>query len=195
MASDARIAIPSQTLSGAATAHLSYARREVMLAAVAPVLRALAERYARLLEKHLGARLVSVVLFGSVARGDAIAGSDIDLLIVARELPPGQFARKQLLAVADADIEADLERAAAEGIEGRFARLVRTPEEAARIVPLYLDMTEDAALLVDRDGFFAGVLDRLRASLTRLGSHRVRLGRTWYWDLKPDLKPGEVFEL
>lgn len=162
---------------------------------VAKVLRRAASRYADHLAGALGDRLVAVVLFGSVARGDAGAGSDVDLLIVARDLPEGQFARKGLLAAADLAFEADVAAAEAEGVEVRLARLVRTPEEAARVIPLYLDMTEDAVLLLDRGGFFAGVLDRLRASLRRYGAKRVRLGSTWYWDLKPDFVPGDVVEL
>ncbi len=157
--------------------------------------RKLADRYADLLKSTLRDRLVSVVLFGSVARGDASTTSDIDLLIVANDLPAGQFARKRLLVEADATFEADLEAAAGKGIDTRLARIVRTPREAARIIPLYLDLTEDAVLLYDRDGFFAGVLDRVRTSLRRLGSRRVRQGTTWSWDLKPDFKPGDTFEI
>jgi predicted nucleotidyltransferase len=162
---------------------------------VAQVLRRAAEAYAEYLVATLGDQLLAVVLFGSVARGDAVAGSDVDLLIVARDLPAGQFARKRLLAAADAAFEPDVVAAESRGVEVRLARIVRTPEEAARIVPLYLDMTEDAVLLVDRGGFFAGVLDRLRASLRRSGAKRVRLGATWYWDLKPDFVVGDVVEL
>jgi len=161
----------------------------------APVLRRLAERYTAHLLVALGQRLVSVVLFGSVARGDPSATSDIDLLIIAEDLPPGQFARKALLRSADTAFERDLEEAAATGIEGRLARIVRTPAEAARVIPLYLDLTEDAVLLHDRPGFFASVLDRVRASLRRLGSRRIRLGKTWYWDLKPDFTRGERIEI
>lgn len=161
----------------------------------ASVLRRLADRYAELLVRTLGERLVSVVLFGSVARGDASADSDIDLLIVADELPKGQFARKRLLAEADAEFERNLASAEAEGVDGRLARIVRTSREAERIIPLYLDLTEDAVLLYDRADFFAGVLDRLRESLRRLGARRVRQGKTWYWDLKPDFKPGDRIEL
>jgi len=158
------------------------------------VLRRLADRYASLLMATLGG-LVSVVLFGSVARGDATANSDIDLLIIANELPPGQFARKRLLAAADAAFERDLAEAERGGVDTRLARIVRTPAEAARVIPLYLDMTEDARLLYDRDAFFTGVLDRVRGSLKRLGARRIRQGKTWYWDLKPDFKPGDVIEI
>jgi hypothetical protein len=163
--------------------------------APAEVLRDLAGQYAERLRSHLGARLVSVVLFGSVARREASPTSDIDLLIVAEGLPRGQFARKDELAAADAGFEDVLEQASAAGIDTRLARIVRTPEEAARSIPLYLDLTEDAVMLYDRDGFFAAVLDRLRASLRRLGARRIREGTTWYWDLKPDFKPGDIIEI
>lgn len=66
---------------------------------------------------------------------------------------------------------------------------------SGRVIPLYLDMTEDAQLLYDRDAFFAGILDRVRTSLKRLGSRRIRKGKTWYWDLKPDFKRGDVIEM
>ena len=161
----------------------------------AHTLRGLAAQYAEQVRLALGDRLVSIVLFGSVARGDPSPTSDLDLLIVARDLPTGQFARKRLLQAADAAFEPALVAAERQGIETRLARIVRTPQEAARPIPLYLDLTEDAVLLYDADGFFAAVLDRLRASLRRLGSRRIREGRHWYWDLKPDFRRGDVIEL
>lgn len=56
------------------------------LASVAPAVAAFKQRLASL----YGGRLVKVVLFGSVARGEARAGSDVDLLIVlAGDVQPG----------------------------------------------------------------------------------------------------------
>lgn len=86
----------------------------------------------------------------------------------------------------------DLER---QGCFHRLCRLIKTKGEAARIVPLYLDLTEDAVLVYDREGFFAAVLARLRARLQVLGAVRKRMGQVRYWDLKPDWKPGERVEL
>ena len=46
--------------------------------------RRLAEEFARRLREALGGRLVRVVLFGSVARGDYEPDSDVDILVVVR---------------------------------------------------------------------------------------------------------------
>jgi hypothetical protein len=40
--------------------------------------------------------------------------------------------------------------------------VVKTPEEAAHRIPLYLAIVEDGILIVDRGGFFHGVRGRRR---------------------------------
>ena len=70
-----------------------------------------------------------------------------------------------------------------------------TPNEIRRGSPLLLDMTSDARSLYDRDAFLAESLATLRARLSVLGARRIWRGNAWMWDLKPDLRPGEIFEL
>jgi hypothetical protein len=113
-------------------------------------LRDAASTYARLLEEELRDNLVSVILFGSVARGEATANSDIDLLVICEALPAGRFARLGLIEAVDRRFEAELGRLRASGIDTRVIPLLKTHEEARRVVPLYLDMVEDARFLVDR---------------------------------------------
>ncbi|MDR7483388.1 MAG: nucleotidyltransferase domain-containing protein [Armatimonadota bacterium] len=158
-------------------------------------LRAVAQLYVDALRESLGPALVSAVLFGSVARGEAGPVSDIDLLVVAEGLPSSRLARQDAVHEADARIEPELVRLRRQGVLTDVRPILKTPEEAQRITPLYLDMVEDADLLYDRDEFFANVLRRLRDRLQALGARRVRRGRMWYWDLKPDFRPGQVFEL
>lgn len=155
----------------------------------------LARRYADCAIEHLGQELTSVVLYGSVARCEARPDSDIDLLVIVRDLPKGAFRRRQLLEPVRERLLPELETLWEKGIYTDFAEVIKTEAEARRFHLLYLDIMEDGILLHDRDGFFAGVLERLRVQLAKLGAQRRRLGRIVYWDLKPDFRPGEVIRL
>jgi len=143
-----------------------------------------------------GERLVSVILFGSVAREAQSFESDLDLLVIAEGLPQGRMKRIREFGSVEDKVEPFLKTLQQkEGINTYISAIIKSPEEAEKGSPLFLDMVEDAKMLFDRDGFFAAVLERLRKRLKELGSKRIWQGNAWYWDLKPDYKPGDVIEL
>ncbi|MDF0674647.1 MAG: nucleotidyltransferase domain-containing protein [Nitrospira sp.] len=142
-----------------------------------------------------GDRLISVVLYGSVARGTMRHDSDVDLLIVADALPNGRLNRVREFETVEESLKEAFRRAAACGVHTSLSPVFKTAHEVQAGSPLFLDMVEDALVLYDRSGFFANELTRLRSKLTQLGAKRVWKGNAWYWDLKPDYRPGEVFEL
>lgn len=148
-------------------------------------LRALADDYAALLRSAFGDRLVSVVLHGAVARGEAGPGAAIDLLVVVDPLPRGPFGRKELLAAAGAAIAPLAAAVDTRDAPVRLAPILQTRDEARTFVPLRPDLGLDAVLLYDREGFFAGLLDAVRASVAALGARRVREDGVWYWELAP----------
>ena len=151
----------------------------------------------RLLDKlraTVGARLVSLVVYGSRARGTHRADSDLDVLIVVRDLPRPRGERHALLRPIKQAIDQE-HRQTRGGEPPYLAYLAKTPEEAAYHSPLYLDMTEDAVLAYDRDGFFQGVLEAMRRRMAALGSTRVWLEGGWYWLLQPDAAWGERIEI
>ena len=155
----------------------------------------LADRLAEVLHQAWGENLVSVVLYGSAARGAARRDSDIDVLVIAERLPGRWHERLDLFRKTADVLEPEFRRLRGEGYFIDFSPLVWTRDEALRTSRLYLDMTLEEGILFDRDGFFAGVLSRLRERLARLGAVRRQVGRKWYWDLKPDYRYGEIFEI
>ena len=139
----------------------------------------------------LGSRLRSLVLFGSVARGASTARSDVDLLVVAAGFPRSFAERRRPLVAAWSHARA---RHALPAVEWNL--VTKTPEEARFHSPLYLDIVEDGMLLVDREELFRTVLEDMRARMRELGSRRVLLDDgSWYWDLKPDYRFGDVVEI
>ena len=144
---------------------------------------------------HYGDRLRSLAVFGSVGRGTAKPDSDIDLLIVADGLPHGRIARVDEFRTIENFMRPHLDRAARIKLNPRLSPVFKTPEELERGTPLLLDMTEDARILHDPDHCLRNTLERLTSRLKELGSKRVWRGEDWYWDLKPDYRPGDVFDL
>ncbi len=145
--------------------------------------------------RRYGERLVSLVVFGSVGRGSPRPDSDLDLLVVAEALPNGRMKRvEEFRAVKDA-LADRLRSLHQDGVFTTLAPVFKTPEEVRRGSLLFLDMIDDGKVLFDRGGFWRTYLREFQDRLRRLGARKVYRGDRWYWDLKPDYKPGEVFEI
>jgi predicted nucleotidyltransferase len=145
--------------------------------------------------RHYGPRLVSLAVFGSVGRGTPRPDSDLDLLIVAVDLPLGRVPRVTDFASVEAEVADVFHRARSVGVTGELSPVLKTPSEVELGSPLFLDMLEDARILVDQEDFLARTFERLRRRMAQLGARRIWRGNAWFWDLKPDYRPGEVFEL
>jgi len=157
--------------------------------------RSLLSRLLNALLAHFGDNLVSLVVYGSVARVSARRDSDIDLLIVANSLPRGRMERQNIFLKVEKNLEPEINDLWEKGFHVDFSPIILSVEEAQRIRPIYLDMVEDAVIIYDKDDFFKKVLDRLRRRLEELGAKRVWVGNRWYWILKPNIKFGEVVKI
>ena len=144
---------------------------------------------------HYGRRLVSLALFGSVGRGTARPDSDVDLLLVAEALPDGRVARSAEFIAVERALESWLQAARSEGLSPTFSPVFKTPSELGHGTPLLLDMVDDARVLFDDRDCLRHALERVRQRLEALGARRIWMGNAWVWDLKPDYRPGDLFEL
>ena len=142
-----------------------------------------------------GDRLVAVAVFGSVARGKMRPDSDIDLLVVARTLPFGRMARvREFDAVEDA-LKPCLDAAEKVGVHTCLSPIFKTHEELLRGSFLFLDMADQARILVDDEGLLASYLAHLAQRLAAQGARRIQKGGGYYWKLKPDFQWGDRIEL
>ena len=161
---------------------------------LAPVIK----RYCEMLRDLLGDRLISVMLFGSVARGDWDKDSDIDILVVAegwRGKPVWERIKELRKAINSLEQTPEYLEAVRMGYWPVVQNYPLSPEEARRFKRIYLDAIIDGIILYDRDGFLEAVLRSLRRRLEEMGSHRVVLpNRRFYWVLKR-LRAGEVIAL
>lgn len=139
----------------------------------------------------------SIVLFGSLARGEEKKRSDIDLIVVSNSFPDNYSARLDLLRpiMQGAQRRESYAELVSKGYRLTFSPVPYKPEDLIDTPPLLLDVVEDGVILYD-DGLMARKLSELKGKLRALGSKRVRTrSGMWYWIIKPDIKPGEIIQI
>ncbi len=139
-------------------------------------------------------KLVSLVLYGSYARGDPKPESDIDLLIVLRTLPEDRIKLHKLIDRVEENLKELYLSLEEIGYKPILSPIILDEDTASRIRPLYLDIVFDAKILFDKDDFIKNVFERLKRRLETLNAERKRLGNLWYVVLKKDYKFGDVIE-
>jgi predicted nucleotidyltransferase len=140
-------------------------------------------------------RLVTLAVFGSWAAGKHTAESDIDILIVAEELPRRRLARVEEFQTVEIALEDEIKKLRRKGIYTYLSPIFKTPEEVKQGSLLFLDMIYDLNILFDREDFFADYLKDFKKKLDNMGAKRIIQGEKWYWVLKPDYKWGDTFEI
>ena len=146
------------------------------------------------MQHHFGANLVSLVLYGSTARGDCRPDSDIDLLIICDGLPQSKLERIRLAAPVVEKVRKHFEQTFHKPAP-YISLILKNQTEASYHSALYLDMLEEGKILFDRNEFITSVFAEMRQTLKALGSRRIVIGNKWYWDLKPDYRWGEEFRV
>jgi uncharacterized protein len=159
-----------------------------------PLWSALAARAAAESRAALGDDLVALALFGSVARGQARADSDLDLYVVTRASSVGDPRLSSLCARIEAS--AEYRALVSAGYRPTPSPVPHAVDELARHPWILLDITDHGIVLYDPQSVLERELEAVRRRMAALGSRRVELpDGSWYWDLKPDWRPGDVVAL
>ncbi len=148
-------------------------------------LKDLNKEYAILIKEYLEKirnKATGVILFGSLARGEELPfpKSDIDLIVVAKELPKDLFERAE--AVRNIENFSPLIQSIWM-TEGEFI------EQFKARAGYLLDAIHDGRIIYD-SGFLRKTIPRARHELRAQGIKRV--GSAWIWPIK---KAGEIIEL
>lgn len=131
---------------------------------------------------------MACAIFGSFARDTATCESDIDILIVADNLLQGRIKR----IIEFETVEENLMRKHKDIL---FSPIIKTPQEVRMGSPLFWDMTEHIIILYDRNNFFKDFLQSVAERLKKNRARKITKGSAWYWILKEDYSPEEIFEL
>lgn len=157
--------------------------------------RTLLDRAVALYREALGDDLLAIACFGSVARGTARPGSDLDLYVVTRAAVSA-FLDPRLDAVLRLREAPEYRALGSRGYQPDPMPIIHSAAQLATHPWILLDIAHHGLVLFDPDRVLTRELEAVRRRLEELGSKRVELpDGSWYWHLKPDWRPGETIEL
>jgi predicted nucleotidyltransferase len=139
--------------------------------------------------------ILSVAVFGSIARNKGTATSDIDLLVLhkgkRKEIEDGVI--DIILKLRESHEYKKLEEA---GFHPQISPIFMSTERLKKHPWILLDVIDHGVILFDDGNVLENEFKAIKEKLKKLGSKKVVLpDSSWYWDLKPDMKPGEVIEI
>ncbi len=128
---------------------------------------------------RLGEGLISLVLFGSRARGEGSGKSDWDIFLLAEDLPSHPFERQLFL-----------RRMIPKELPFRVSLYAKTLREFERDFPaIYLDIATDGIILFDKDNYAQKKLQQIRKIIQEAGLRRIRRfgSLVWEWQDQPQM--------
>ena len=155
------------------------------------------KHYCELLLDHFRERLLGVLVFGSIVRGNWTRDSDIDLLVVVRDWNVPSWDRTRELIELGKGLRKS-EEYKSSVVRGFVPIIQEYPldEKEARIPQrIYIDACVDGVILFERERFLTAVLDGFRKRLKELGARKVVLPDGKYYWILHECKAGEVFAL
>lgn len=142
-----------------------------------------------------GRNVLSIILYGSVARGKATKESDIDVLILCKKRT-AFFEKSVLKIISKIRRFPEYEVLHKKNLYGEISPFIVETNELRENPLILLDIIEDGIILYQKNKTFEKIMEKFKRKLKKLKSKKVILpDGTWYWDLKPDWKAGEKVEI
>ncbi len=144
----------------------------------------LAEKLCTNLKNRLGENLISFLIFGSTARGTPKEESDIDILLLVKD--------EKIARIAYLEEKLRIEKSR----PPFFSAVITTEDDLKENPYILIDITQEHIMLHDPHQVAKNLLKKLSRELKKLKAKRIWVDKDkWYWDLKPDWRPGEVVEI
>jgi predicted nucleotidyltransferase len=126
------------------------------------------------IKNRLGDGVLSLVLFGSMTRGDFTDSSDIDVLVIARNLPDDWWDRDKIV-LELAEIGYDHRRAVHSTLTDEYEMKASIDQGA----PLVFGLHDANRVVFGRDGFFEKLMKRFDDNMKRWGVKKIGNGE-WF---------------
>ena len=143
------------------------------------------------LKSEFSTDLRAVVLYGSMV-DQTKSTTDFDVFVIVEKSLGTRPDRIDLMLKIENRLGSELRSAALIGCHWEISLKLKTLQESDHFSPLYLDWVDRSRILYEDESTAATkIIHKTAEWIFTSGAKKYQRGLLWYWDLMPDLKPGE----
>lgn len=117
-----------------------------------------------ILKNEWGDNLTSVIVYGISRKRISHVQSDVDLLIICKNLPHSKWERYDLIMKTIAKLEPKVEELYNQiGIHVYISPILKTQKEADQINKAYFDLVKEGEILLDNHDFFKKIIKTIES--------------------------------
>ena len=136
--------------------------------------------------------LISLAIYGSYASGKARLNSDLDLFIILSKTGRRTAELKYFYDKVEAPLENELlQLLKIQKIDMSISPFIVSREQASFFNPLYLDMSDDAYIVYDKDDFLRSILIKVGVLKQRYNFQKKSISNTFLWDMSSHVMIGQ----
>ncbi len=136
--------------------------------------------------------LISLAIYGSYANGNARFNSDLDLFIILDKTGRRIAELKYFYDKVEVPLENELlQLLKLHRIDMSISPFIVSKEQASFFNPLYLDMSENAYIIYDKDDFLRSILIKVGELIKRHNFKKKLLSNTFLWDMSSHVMIGQ----
>lgn len=139
--------------------------------------------------------LLGILQFGSTVDSYLKNDTDIDLIIVLKQLPPRRRDRYDIFFSIEDRLQEQLKKLQTRGHSLYFSPIFRDEKRIRAFSPLLLDITEKSKILYDPQNILQQAIDKTRDWIIKSGAYKRQRGLKWFWVLSPNHVPGQINNL
>jgi len=153
--------------------------------------------YITILKENFKEHLLSVILFGSVARGQWKRESDIDLLVIFTNelMDTAELNQKLTRITIKFESEMILLDANSNALFCPIKEIAFTLKELERFRTFFYDVSIDGILMYDCYNIGKKFKERIQHRIIEKGLKRINTGNNGFYWKRKDIKFGEIIEL
>ncbi len=128
--------------------------------------------------------LIGMLQFGSTIKKPIKKNTDLDILLIFKDLPPNNFDQFKLTTKIENELNSELKKIKDHNIRCSF--ILKKADQLDHLSPFFLDFIDTSKIWYDPQNYLSNLIIDIQNWIKKYNSKKIQKGNLWYWVYSQD---------